>query len=568
MNFFQKRNVFLILYMLILWGMYGYGIERIYGFSVFQDEFGYWSNAAYLAGYDWSGCAGLFSYYSYGYSIPLAAILKVFPNSMAAYRAATAFNVFILCMTIILLWRIADSLFPELPENRKIYSIGAAIFYPVTTFYMQMTLTENLLAFLYVLVCYLVIRFYEEGKISTVAVLAVVLPYMFLVHMRTVGVMCACVIVLAWLGYRYPSRRKALFIGIAVMAVCMLLGMGVKGLLTDRVFGNASQETLAVNEAAGQIDKIKKLFSLEGIYYFLHSMLGKLFYLGMASWGTLYFTAAYCLRNFRKPIMQFIILSGTVQFFISAIYMMNPSRIDTVIYGRYNDYLLPIFIVIGIFEIMSCKYLFRKVLAVLAGNGIILLIIIHYMQQEELYTMKGYFAAGIGYLWKARKSWDTDINVAAEMGKAYLICAALIALLVLCVTMIRHFKNTEWILCVFICAEIVCSMVLNSRYTFLFNDVDREILKVYDFLQEHDKKQIYYINEDGFPYVDLIQFYVREPSIEVYQYDEGAEWKELLTQDGYLLVNADCTCLEEIEAAAEPCAQGGDLLLFDLEALK
>lgn len=568
MNFCRKRNTFLFLYMLILWGIYGYGIEQICGFSVFQDEFGYWSNAAYFAGYDWSECVGLFSYYSYGYSIPLAIILKIFPNSMAAYRAATAFNVIILCMTMIMLCRIVDGLFSEISENRKIYSIGVAVFYPVTTFYMQMTLTENLLTFLYVLVCYLVMRFCEEGKISTVVVLAVVLPYMFFVHMRTLGVVCACVIVLAWLGYKYPSRRKALFIGIAVMAVCMIFGMGVKGVLTDRVFGNVPQETLDLNKAAGQIDKIKKLFSWEGIYNFLHSMLGKIFYLGMASWGMLYFAVAYCLRNFRKPIMQFIVLSGTAQLFISAIYMMNPSRIDTVIYGRYNDYLLSIFIVIGIFEMMSCQYLFRRILAVLAGNGIILFILIRYMQQKELYMMKGYFAAGIGYLWKARKSWDTDINVASEMGKAYLVCACLIALLVLCVTIIRRFKNMEWMLCVFICAEIACSMALSNHYTFLFNDINRDILRVYDFLQEHEKKQIYYINQDGFPYVDLVQFYMREPAIEVYQYDEDAGWKELLTKDVYLLVNVDCTCLDEIEAVAEPCAQGGDLLLFDLEAMK
>ena len=52
-----------------------YGIFAIIGFSAFPDEFGYWSVAAAILGYDWSSITGLGPYYSYGYSVLLTPIL-------------------------------------------------------------------------------------------------------------------------------------------------------------------------------------------------------------------------------------------------------------------------------------------------------------------------------------------------------------------------------------------------------------------------------------------------------------------------------------------------------------
>lgn len=563
MNFCRRRNVFLFCFVLILWGIYGYGIERICGFSVFQDEFGYWANAASLTGYDWSECAGLYSYYSYGYSLLLAVILKAFQNSMMAYRAAIALNVILLCVTMIILWKIVDDLFAEMEENKKIFSLGVAALYPVTTFYMQMTLTESLLTFLYVLICYLILCFCEKEKVSTAVCLAVVLAYIFFVHMRSVAVVCTCVLVLGLRGYRQRSSRKALIIGAVFFALCMLLGMCFKSFIMNTVYDSASRELIMLSDVEGQIEKIKYLFTVDGIYNFCISVLGKLFYLGMATWGMLYFAIVYCVRHFRKPIMQFVFLSGGAQLWVSAIYMSAPERIDMVIYGRYNDYLMPLFIVIGILEMISGRYLYRKIAAIIVGNGIAMGVLIWYMRQENLYLLKGYFAAGMGYVWKARKSWDTDIDVAWEMEKAYLVCAILIVLLVLSVEIIRHVRNTEWVLCGFICMEIILSMVLSSKYTFLFNDINYGYLRVVDYLRENHKKQVVYIDEGGFPYVDLIQFYMRDLSIDILKADTKTDWKQLLDENVCLLVNEDCSYLEELEMMKEPCIQSGSLIVFD-----
>ena len=563
MDYSKRRNVFLFLYVLILWGIFGYGIEKIYGFSVFQDEFGYWANAAGLIGYDWSECAGLGSYYSYGYGLILTVFLKISQNSMTAYRMAVAGNAALLCITMLLLWNITDILFKNVSVNRKIFCVGISFFYPVSVFYMQMTLTESLLTFLYVLICYLILCFCDKEKVSTVILLAVVLNYIFFVHMRTVGAVCACILVMGWWGCRHPTSRKKLLIGGMVFLLCFILGMALRQVLKNTVYCNASYEMLSANEALTQMEKIKALLSAKGICDFCYSLLGKLYYLGMATYGTIYFAIIYFVRQIKHPIAQFVLLSCGAQILISAIYMMTPGRIDHVIYGRYNDYLLLLFILIGVMEMFQSKHMYRKIFAVVFGHGVVLLILIRYMEQEKLQLLKGYFAAGIGYIWKARKLGDTDVNIGLEMCRSYLLSISLIILLVLCVTVIRHIRNTDWILGVFLCVEILLSMILSREYTFLFNEVNYGCMNIIDYLQEHDSKQIVYLDEGGFPYVDLVQFYLRDRSIKVWSNTEGNDWKQFVNEDVFLLINTDCSYMEDVSNVLEPCVESGNLNLYE-----
>ena len=69
-----------------------YGIQGIFGFSLFPDEFGYWASAAGFLGYDFSEVCSISSFYSFGYSLILIPILKLFSDSIIAYRAAVVVN--------------------------------------------------------------------------------------------------------------------------------------------------------------------------------------------------------------------------------------------------------------------------------------------------------------------------------------------------------------------------------------------------------------------------------------------------------------------------------------------
>lgn len=97
----NKYSIFIIL---LLIGFCGYFVSQSYGFLLYPDEFGYWTYAAMLAGYDWSDVVSLGSYYSYGYSLILFPIFILCKNAVIAYRVAIAVNFFLLVMCF-LMWK-------------------------------------------------------------------------------------------------------------------------------------------------------------------------------------------------------------------------------------------------------------------------------------------------------------------------------------------------------------------------------------------------------------------------------------------------------------------------------
>ena len=48
----KQKIIYSVYILLILFGVYAYGIKKICCFTLFPDEFGYWASAANMAGYN------------------------------------------------------------------------------------------------------------------------------------------------------------------------------------------------------------------------------------------------------------------------------------------------------------------------------------------------------------------------------------------------------------------------------------------------------------------------------------------------------------------------------------
>lgn len=107
----NKAVVYLILLILLCFCLCQYGLQRIFGFSLFPDEFGYWAPAAKMLGWDWSETTSLGSYYSFGYSLILAPILYFVKDSIMAYRTAVVVNMVLMCIGLVLLYKLMQKLF-------------------------------------------------------------------------------------------------------------------------------------------------------------------------------------------------------------------------------------------------------------------------------------------------------------------------------------------------------------------------------------------------------------------------------------------------------------------------
>lgn len=349
--------IFTIILSIILAAVYLIHIPDLYQLYVLHDEFGYWANAAYFSGYDWSGAASLSPYYSYGYSILLVPFMLIFRNSVYMYRAAIVLN----CAFYVAAFYISLLCVRRLWQERSHYVTAlicfAAALYCNNLLQVNISWGEALLYFLYWLSFYTLVLYCQKRSPVTLITFIAECFYMYMVHQRTLGVIIAAFMVLTavFLSDRNINLKKLIVPALATLtliAICVL----AKSMVIDNVWKWSDSRLAGQNDYSGQMNKLMLLFTgKNGIVRLLMHVCGKFFYLIVAScslifWGILsechmIFTKN---RNRMSPVHLYILLSllGTVA--IVSIYMINGGRIDCVVYGRYIDFLVGPLILTGL----------------------------------------------------------------------------------------------------------------------------------------------------------------------------------------------------------------------------
>lgn len=585
--FFQ----YLLLFVVLIFSICQYSIYRLYGFTIYPDEFGYWASAAQWIGFDWSEAASLGSYYSFGYSILLAPILKFCEDSVIAYRAAVLLNVIFQCISVGLLWKIYRKLEKHMPEIWIIFAAGTAVFYPAWIFYTQMTLSEALLAFWYVLICYQLIDLLEESKMAAVLCRVLLLSlsflYLYFIHMRTVGVVAAAVLVLIFFLWQRPEYRKLLLCILAVLIAGAVLGIWMKGQVTQNVYAVADVKHLSVNDYAGQLGKIKRLLTFDGMLQFLESYAGKLYYLGMASFGLFYPAVAACIRRTARLVRNicrksdcekkdwfyfFLLLSMLGQVAVTAIYTGVGGRLDGIVYGRYNEYLLPLFMGIGILVLAESERPWRILLGNIVISTILFGVVLWCASHSDSTYMYGFFITGLCHL-----LGDVfTVQAVPEFIKSYVFGLLLMTILMICVRLGKKDRRTVCAMSIVLLMEILLTLNLNRKYTWPYNSANYYDLRVYEFIEDYEiyemenvRLPVRYLYGGGRQYIDLIQFVMRDETIEIIEMkdDFGKEhgWetiKESISTDGFLIVDYKCIYMEELEQAYQKCTEGNNFVLF------
>ncbi len=585
---------YFLLFASLIFCFFQINIYNVYGFSLYPDEFGYWASAAEVLGYDWSDTAAIGSYYSYGYGLILTGILWLFRDCVTAYHAAIAVNMLLQCGAVGILWGIFKRLYQtKNSEERRmqaVLAVGIAVFYPPWSFSIQMTMTEALLMFLYALICYEIILFTGKPNILGAVFLALSLLYIYFVHMRTIGIVIAAVLTLLLYAWRTPAARRKLVAALVILAVGVMCGLCIKEKITDTVYAAADLELLSVNDYAGQLGTLKRLFTVEGIKKLFFSCVGKLYYLVMASFGLFLPAICMCLKKiwkmfqgfFSKPedrensgyIYFFCLLSMMGQFVITAIATMSPGRLDGFVYGRYNEHLLPVLMGIGLMMFCDTGHKLCVFLANAGVSAILFGITLWNAMRSGLTVMQGYFAAGISYL---SDDWNYDIKT--EFWKAYFFGIFLIALFMVCIYIAKRLGKYIYALGTILLVEILLALCLERKYTKPFNEINYYNLMIAEYMEEYEEP-IVYLYGGGFPYIDLIQFAMRERKIEIVRLQdlesqlsdtaqqdksnriESSELESILHGEGFLIVDQGCEYLEEIEQKYKKCLESQAFILF------
>lgn len=517
-----------ILFVLLMSCIVCHGISKSYGFYFPADEFGYWSYAAGLAGYDWSDIASLGSYYSYGYSLILLPVFLIFKDGVIAYRAAMVVNIALLAVCF----------FIRQKMGRTFYA-AAAVFYPTWLFYAGTTFAEILLVTLYLTTCMLLLKYLQTDNKRYMALMLAAMFYMYLVHLRAIGVLVSGTAVLLLYNIRKYSIRKYIMrnggrkvrsvlvpaaAAAVILAVGLLMGLFIKNYWTGMVYGDTADTLKNANDYAGQFEKIAYIFSIDGLKNLIISVSGKILYLGLASYGIAYFGIIYAVRRVRekKYFPLFVLLTTVAALMICAIYTIRPGRVDTLTYGRYHEYVMPVLLMMGIKELgskaLSAKRTMCRIAVMLELEAVMTWLVTVSLNENGQTSFFGNTICGISWLYNPQ-----DFEPVSYYWKVYLTGAVLTVAVCMGIWWTGRRRGREILLMLLVTMQIVIGIRLSSMYIDdsrlgCFRDtLLREV--IYE-LNPEGSREVYYSTEgNAFGNIGILQFMMRDTPIHIVKTD-------------------------------------------------
>lgn len=352
----NKNILALISISVILFIIYIRHIKKLGILFVLDDEFGYWANAAYFNGIDWSGTASKIFYYSYGYSILLIPFFWIFKNAIYMYKAAIVLNAIMLVISFLLCYGTAKKLFNKINNYILIVISFIISMYPSYIININIAWSECTLILVFWLLTYLFVDIVEKPSNFRLSLIGILSVYIFMVHKRAIGILIAgfLVIILMKIMKKLDWKRFAFYL-VPALVLLVLHYFIDSDLQANLYLNNAS---IINNTFSGQIDKIKSFFSIDGFINIIKIFAGQFFYLGISTGLLYYFSLYYLIRNILLSIKKkdtsnkmyfyiFMLFTSLFTIAISVIFMSDPYRIDHILYGRYNEMFIGPMILIG-----------------------------------------------------------------------------------------------------------------------------------------------------------------------------------------------------------------------------
>ncbi len=384
----NRERLALCLLTLILFLIAIRNIGQLGVFTVLDDEFGYWGNAAYFVGLDWSTIVSEIPYYSYGYSLVLVPLFWIFEEPTYIYKAAVVLNGIFLCVGFLLCYDIGKKLSAG-SDKSLLLSIAILIFmYPSYIVYLSIGWAESLLTLIVWGLAWSFIGLDEKSTHYKPLIIGVLATYSYIIHQRSIGILIASILTLLIMFFFKRLNQKQLLIAILPIVLMLIAHHFIKADLQSTLWLNSAGRL--ANDYKSQVGKITSFMTLKGWIAFIKALIGHLFYLGIASFLMVYYglyklirdmwKISYTLYRKKKVELQlehvffnlFVLLAFTLSLLISAIFFKEPNRIDHIVYGRYVEILIGPVMLVGLLELLTSSPISKR----LRGIGAIGLIVL------------------------------------------------------------------------------------------------------------------------------------------------------------------------------------------------
>lgn len=382
----NKEHFILICTTLLILMIHIIHVKDLSTLKILDDEYGYWGNAAYLAGLNWSDTVSQIRYYSYGYSLLLVPLFWIFKSTINMYRAAIILNGIMLSISFLLSYDIAKKIMRNVNKYILISITFFISMYPTYIAYSNIAWSECLLVLICWLLTWCFVGLNEKSSIYKYLLIGFLSSYIYIVHQRSLGILIASITVILIMKLFKKINIKQLLGVILPFILIMIASFYLKNNIQSNLWLNGTE--ISINDYSGQICKLNQLFTLNGLASILKEFIGQLFYLGVSSYLLFYFglyelinKIIISIRNKSIRVINgdsnfyvylFLFIAIFLSITISVIFMINPISLDEIVYGRYTEMILEPVLLIGFVKFMDSSTLSPKhILSILIGFSIL-----------------------------------------------------------------------------------------------------------------------------------------------------------------------------------------------------
>lgn len=538
-------------------------ISQLNQICVIDDEFGYWGTAAYFSGYDWTGLSGTSPYYGYGIGFIYMWLFKIFNSAASMYKAAILINGLMLVISFYLSIICCKKIFPKLPECYVTLFTFFIALYPNTLVQSQIAWTETLLYLWFWVAFYLALKIIEKPSYICMNMWSVWLIYGMMIHQRTLGVICAGVLYIIVLLFAGKLNRKHVLSALIPFIAMVCIFVGAKGYLNAHFWKSFTVDIATLNDFGGQITKIQKIMSVDGIKDFISSIMGKTYYLMCSTMCIIlpyaFLSGKHVFKGI-KGILQrkmewsqqmlvnvFLLCAFVASFLIAAIFMYRFSnRGDVFLYGRYVEFAIGPVLLLGLGEVYDCRDKKEKFFWIMGIFLCMAKIVNNIWLRAGVTTFHVTNCVGIGRYFSEPSKYDTAIY---SIFVKFLVIAFISVILISS----SKFQKAAYLLAAALVVLCVWMPEVNYNNSVTYNmqaSYYEDVKDVVDILQEKSNEKIFYVVDDRVEEsynrevyernIKYVQFYLYDQTIAIKNYTQVKECS------GYGIVLRDSTCYEEI----------------------
>jgi len=500
--FSDKERIILLCLTLLLLIINIRHVGSIEIFTVLDDEFGYWGNAAYLAGLDWSGVVSEIPYYSYGYSILLVPLFFIFENPMHMYKAAIFLNGIMLSASFLLCYDIAGKLAKGI--DKRIF-MGVAFLismYPAYIAYSSFAWSECLLIFNVWLLTWCFTDLNGTSSNYKFGLVGFFSMYSYIVHQRALGVLLASIIVIVAMKLLGKINLKQVILVAIPIIILGFIHVYLKDNIQTHLWLNSTGHM--TNDYLDQASKISQILSVDGLLGLTKTFLGHIFYIGAASYLIGYFGLVELLRKSGRALITtirnrkidmlgcdryfslytFLLIAVIFSLSINIVFMINPSRMDHIVYGRYIDMIMGPLVLLGFVALMDKKADWNKAFVIISIGFILLAAAVHWViETSGLTSFHTIHAVGLLLI-------NSPLSVALPTLTAIVVGRLIIISFTQKASKMMIISSVIVPFCFFMTGDIVAR-------TAVVNQTAAEIIGIVEFIENIDENSaVYFLWDD------------------------------------------------------------------------